>query len=367
MSAEGDMRTADGKTKVVGGGIPADSKVKTRAATNDSKPGRNELSQLTQLYTSFAIRGLATLGVADVLASGPVPVEEIAEAVGGNTDALYRAMRFTASVGVFIELPGRVFALNTAAEYLKSDAPDSMRSRLMIDDNTLTRLQMLMEMPHTLRTGESGYHRVHGVGPFEADANRSGTVRVAVHPGSAQMLANGLLEADDFAADRVVVDVGGGTGTMIGAILARHPHLEGVLFDLSPVIAGAPKVLRPLGVTERCKLVGGDMFQGVPAGGDVYLMSFVLHDWADDKAAIVLANLRAAMTDDARLLVVEPLISEGPQAAQSIQQDFMMLVNGGGRERTASEHAALLAQAGFRLTNMTPVHAGLCILHAQPN
>jgi O-methyltransferase domain len=365
MSAEGDTRMADSKLKVATGGIPAGGKVKTRAAANDTKPGRSELSQLTQLYTSFAIRGLATLGVADVLASGPVPVEEIAEAVGGNTDALYRTLRFTASVGVFTELPGRVFALNPAAEYLKSEAPDTMRSRLMIDDNTLTRLQMLMEMPHTLRTGESGYHKVHGVGPFDAGPKRSGTVRVAVHPGSAQMLANGLLEADDFTADRVVVDVGGGTGSMIGAVLARHSHLDGVLFDLPVVIDGAPEVLGPLGVTERCKLIGGDMFQGIPDGGDVYLMSFVLHDWADDKAAIILANLRAAMTDEARLLVVEPLISEGPQAAQSIQQDFMMLVNGGGRERTAAEHAALLAQAGFRLTNMTPIHAGLCILHAQ--
>ena len=366
MPAESNMKMADTQARTAGGAIPAGGKVRTRAAASDGTPAGASLSQLTQLYTSFAIRGLATLGVADALASGPAPVEDLAEAVQANTDALYRTLRFAASVGVFTELPGRVFALNTAAEGLRSGTPGSMRPSLVIDDNTLTRLRMLAEIPHTLSTGESGYHKVHGIGPFEAAAKRAGNVRVAVRPGSAEMLASSVLQADDFSADRVVVDVGGGTGAMLGAVLTRYPRLTGVLFDLPSVIAEAPKTLEPLGVTERCQLAGGDMFQAVPDGGDVYLLSFVLHDWGDDRAAAILANLRAAMTDQARLLVVETLITEGPQAAHSIQQDFMMLVNGGGRERTADEHAALLADAGFRLARMTPIRAGLSILHAQP-
>lgn len=356
---------AEGKVKLAGA-TPGGSRVKTRSSADSSAPGRNELSQLTELFTAFAIRGLATLGVADVLALGPASVETIADAVGGNTDALYRTMRFTATMGVFAELPGRIFAMTPAAEYLRSDVPGSMRSRLMIDDSTLTRLRVLAEIPHTLRTGESGYHKVHGTGPFEAGGNRPAAAQIAVQaPGSARMLAEGVLAASDFTDDRVVVDVGGGTGTMIGSVLARHPHLRGVLYDLPTVISEAPNVLAPLGVAQRCTLTGGDMFQAVPAGGDTYLLSFVLHDWTDDRAAIILANLRDVMSQSARLLVIEVLIGDtGGQAA--LRQDFMMMVNGGGRERTRAEHANLLAQAGFRLAKSTPIGPGLCVLEARP-
>jgi hypothetical protein len=327
-----------------------------------------ELAQMIQLLLPFAIRGLATLGIADVLASGPAPVEEIAKQVGANTDALYRTMRYTASRGVFTELPGRVFALTPAAEYLRSDVPGSMREMLTIDDSMTSRLRMYTEVVHTLRTGEPAQKKVKGTGPVTKGAGGRQVTATRYHRlSSPQKKIDELIDIADFTADRSVVDVGGGDGRMIGTILAHHPQLTGVLLELPYAMEEAASVLDSLGVAQRCQTLSGDMFAEVPAGADTYLMSRVVHNWPDDKAVVVLANVRAAMPDHARLLIFEPLISvDGQQAAQVVQLDFMMLLNGGGRERSTDEHVRLLDRAGLRLARVTPAGAGLSVLEARP-
>jgi len=330
-------------------------------AMQPSRSGQAELVQLSDLLLPFAIRSLATLGVADVLAAGPAPVESIAEAVGANTDALYRTLRFTAGRGVFTQLPDRVFALSPSAEYLRSDRPGNIRPRLMIDGGTESQLRILTEAVHTLRTGEPAYHKVLGVNPFEVMAtDRAKAARF--HKMQEQVLraiAKDVNSTVDFSADQLVADVGGGTGTLVGSIVAEHPQLTGLLLDLPAVVAEAPPVLAELGVSDRCELVSGDMFQAVPAGADTYLLSNVLHDWPDDKALAILRNIRAGLGDQARLLTIEALIGDNPsQSARVLWQDFMMMIQGGGRERTAGEHEALLDQAGLRLVSVTPAGTG---------
>jgi hypothetical protein len=345
---------------------PAPQKMKIASGGRDSAQAK--LSELTQLLLPFAIRGLATLGVADALADGPQPVETIAKTVGADTDALYRTLRYTAGKGVFVEFPGRVFALTSLANWLRSDVPGSMRPRLMIDDGLVNRLEVFTEVVHTLRTGESAYQKVRGGNPFDASAADRGTAarfHRQLSPGT-QTWPDALVEAVGFAADTKIVDVGGGTGSVLGTILSRTPALTGVLFDQPPVIEEAAAVLDSLGVADRCDTVGGDMFDEVPAGGDTYLLSFVLHDWPDEQAAAVLANVRAAMDDDARLLIVESLISDDEeQAAQAVQQDFMMMLHGVGRERTGTEHSDLLDQVGLQLESITPLGPGLSVLEAR--
>jgi hypothetical protein len=345
---------------------PAQQKMKIASGERDS--ARAKLSELTQLLLPFAIRGLATLGVADALVGGPLPVDAIAKTVGADTDALYRTLRYTASRGVFVEFPGRVFALTSLANWLREDVPGSMRPRLMIDDGLVNRLQVFSEVVHTLRTGESAYQKIRGGSPFDASAaDRETAARFhrQLRPGT-QTWPEALVEVTGFAAGTKVVDVGGGTGTVLGTILSREPALTGVLFDQPPVIEEAAAVLDSLGVADRCETTGGDMFQGVPAGGDTYLLSFVLHDWPDDQAGALLANVRAAMADDARLLIVEALIGDDEErAAQAVQQDFMMMLHGVGRERTVTEHSELLERAGFVLGGVTPLGPGLSVLEAR--
>ena len=157
---------------------------------------------------------------------------------------------------------------------------------------------------------------------------------------------------------RQVVDVGGGQGVLLAAVLRAHPHLRGVLFDQPAVVAGAAPVLRAAGVADRCEVVGGDFFAAVPAGGDVYLLSRILHDWDDARATALLRVLHRAARPGARLVVVERVLPPGDAPHPGKLIDLTMLVMLGGRERTEAEFRALLAGAGFSLTRVVPLPDG---------
>jgi hypothetical protein len=326
-----------------------------------------ELRQMTQLLLPFAIRGLATLGVADVLADGPASIETIAEKVGADADALYRTLRYTASRGVFKELPDRVFELSPTAEYLRSDVPGSMRAMLTIDDGSHDRLRVFTEVIHTLRTGESGYQKVRGRLPLETTSDGQPASMRWYRLNDPKKWIDDFIDITDFSTDHTVADIGGGNGMLLGTVLARHPRLAGVLLELPYVMEEASSVLDGLGVAERCELVSGDMFETVPAGADTYLMSHLLHNWANEKAHTILANVRTAMPGSARLLLLEMLVNtESPHFGSVVRIDFMNLLKGGGRERTVDEHRELLDRAGLRLVNVTPVSGGLAVLEARP-
>jgi hypothetical protein len=160
----------------------------------------------------------------------------------------------------------------------------------------------------------------------------------------------------DFSAMRTVADIGGGKGTLLAAILRANGHLRGVLFDLPAVVANAGEVLRAAGVADRCEIVPGDFFAGVPEGADAYIMANVLHDWDDARSVGILHNCRAAMAAGGRVLIVERLIPDDPAAALPVLlSDMNMLVFTGGMERTNAEYGDLLARAGLNLGRVLPV------------
>src|SRR5206468_2664398 len=155
----------------------------------------------------------------------------------------------------------------------------------------------------------------------------------------------------DFSEMSMVVDVGGGRGRLLATILERYPRLRGILFDQPHVVEDARETLDAAGVVDRCELVGGSFFDAVPAGGDVYVLRNIIHDWDDDQAVAILTTCRRAMTDGARLVLVERYLATDPHEALLVRHaDLEMLVNVGGRERTTDEYAALLARSGLRLT-----------------
>ncbi len=373
-------------------------------------PERVDLYQKAQLLLPFAIRGLATPGVADVLAAGPAPVEEIAKKVDADPDALYRTLRYTARKGVFKELPGREFAMSPNAECLRSDTPGSMRRMLMMGDDADRQFGAFTRVVQVLRTGEA--ERLGGprivvteAGPAsggEREGDTEGRPKEQSKEQSKEQLGEGppgrrepegqskgqskgqprgrfcrladprqfdaVIDAVDFTADEVVADIGGANGAMLGAILARHPRLRGILFDRPEVVEHAPALLEGLSVADRCQVLGGDMLEAVPSGADTYLMSNVLHSQPDDRAATTLANVRAAMAGTARLLIMEAVVSGlGDEDASAVEMDFMLMLQGPNRERTADEHEALLGRAGLRLTGITPLASGFSILEARPS
>jgi hypothetical protein len=170
----------------------------------------------------------------------------------------------------------------------------------------------------------------------------------------------------DFTDRRLIVDVGGGHGALLAAVLASAPQARGILFDLPAVADGAAERLRAMGVAQRCVTAGGSFFDAVPDGGDAYLLKTVIHDWADEQSIAILRNVRTAIAADGKLLLMELVLPEGAPPHPGMLLDLEMLVQAGGRERTASEYGDLLSQAGFRLTRVIPTAGPMSIVEAVP-
>jgi hypothetical protein len=180
-------------------------------------------------------------------------------------------------------------------------------------------------------------------------------------------IAPAVATAYPFAELGTLVDVGGGRGELLAAILQAHPGLRGILFDLPHVVTGAKPLLEQAGVADRCEVVGGDFFREVPAGGDGYILKSIIHDWEDVRAEAILASCRRAMGAGGRLLLVERVIPEtGEPPADTLFLDLQMLVAAGGLERTETEYRGLCARAGFRLTRVVPTGAGPALIEAVP-
>ena len=323
--------------------------------------------RVAQAYQlSQALYVTAELGVADVLSGGPLATETVAEAVGARGPELRRVLRALVAAGIFTELDDGRIALNDAAAALRGDAPGRVRDVVLNFGEEMYRA--FGELLHTVRTGETAFDVVYGKPIFDYYSDNPRAER----RGSARMLARTLPTARELAATeivraaRTVVDVGGGTGTVLAEILKRNAAMRAVLLERPGVLELAHSYLSAQGVADRCELVAGDFFASVPAGGDLYLLKSVLHDWPDDRCVTILRNCRAAMDSAARLAIVELLLPErvtpSPDALHAALLDLIMLAYAGGRERTAAEFTELLDQAGLRPVASTRLVAGPHVL-----
>lgn len=331
-------------------------------------PPATLLQMLTGCWISQALYVVATLGIADLLREGPRSYVTLAEATQTHSGALYRILRALASVGVFAEAEERRFTLTPLAELLRSDVPGSLRA-FAIMLGTREHWRAWEGALHSVKTGEPAFDHVFGMPLFQYFAMHPESARVFDHAmtsrGAQENAA--ILGAYDFSAAHKLVDVGGGQGTLLSSILAAYPDARGVLFDLPHVIAAVRERAARTADMMRCEYLPGDFFAMVPSGGDLYLLKKVIHDWGDQQAQQILTNCRKAISDTGRLLMIEPVIPRGNDAAFSKLLDLLMLVwNAGGRERTEDEHAALLKRAGFRQTRTLATTAGVWILEAIP-
>jgi len=184
--------------------------------------------------------------------------------------------------------------------------------------------------------------------------------------GTTQRITAAALASCDFGRFGTLVDVGGGYGAFIIDILAAHAAARGILFDQPHVVEGARANIERRGLLGRCDVVGGDFFKNVPAGGDAYILKWVLHDWDDDASLAILSACRRAMKPGAALIVVEQVVGPRNAAPESKFMDLNMLVITGGIERTQAEFAALFEKAGFRLVRTTPTDAPVAVIEGTP-
>jgi hypothetical protein len=333
----------------------------------DQKPSAALLGLVNGYQVSQAIHVAATLGIADLLDSGPRSSDDLAEATGTHPRALYRLLRALASVGVFREDNDRRFALTPLGECLQFDAIEPV-GPWAVYIGQLEFWQTWGHLLHSVRTGENAFRHIHGMNVWEyrARSPEAGAIFDRAMTGLSRGVTEAVLKAYDFAQFASVVDVGGGQGALLAAILAKHPSARGVVFDQPQVVAGAGPVLRAAGVADRCQVVGGDFFEAVPDGGDAYVLKSILHDWEDEQATAILRSCRRAIGPGGKLLVIEREISPPNAGARAKFVDLLMMVGAGGRERTREEWASLFAAGGFRLVGVTPTENMWSVIEGVP-
>lgn len=316
--------------------------------------------QRTQLLYAAAV-----LGLADLLVAGPRSVAELAVATETDAPSLARLLRALAAHGLFTERADGQFALNPLAALLQTNTPGSLRAMVLAEGGDL--YPLWGALLHSVRTGETAFEHLHGMTNWEYRTHHPEVnARFNAYMGDlARQKVAAVLANYRFPDEGVVVDVGGGDGTLLIALLGRYPGLRGILFDLPHVVVAAG--LEAAGVAARCAVLGGDFFTAVPAGGDYYILAAVLHDWGDARAADILRQCHRAMTPTATLLLIERVLPDDNSSPVGRLRDMHMLVlNAGGRERTASEWRAVLADGGFTLTALTAVGPAYHVIAAIP-
>jgi len=306
---------------------------------------------------------VARLGVADLLRDGPITVAELASATKTNEDALYRVLRALASLGMFIEIESRTFALTPLAQPLRSDAPDSVRAMLLFAGNSM-HANTYAAMGYSLETGKRAFDHVYGKAPFEYLAEHPDEAKIfdeAMTSHSTPGIA-AIIDAYDFDQFECIADVGGGQGHMLAAILRRYQRPRGVLFDLPYAIEHARN--RGLLPANRATLVAGSFFEELPSGLDAIIMKHIIHDWADEETQKILVNCRRALPEHGKLLIAEMILPPMNEPGFAKLLDIEMLVIPGGRERTVEEYSAALGRAGFRLTRVVPTHSPVSVIEA---
>ena len=296
-----------------------------------------------------ALGVIADLGVADAIDdASAVTIDDLAVAVGAERGALYRAMRALASMGYFTELAPRMFGHTPLSQLLREDTPGSLRQ--IARWNASEPFRAWSEFGDTVRSGSPAFDRMFGAPLFDYLSEHDER-RDTFNRGMAGLAAARLevLLAQDWSDVRRLVDVGGGRGALVAAMLARNPEMHGVVFDLPAVADEATRHLSECDVDGRWEVQGGDFFAEVPAGADLYVLSQILHDWSDDRCLTIVRTCRAAIPQHGRLVLLELVVPPGDQPSPAKLLDLQMLVMATGRERTEAEWSALLAAGGFTL------------------
>ena len=335
--------------------------------TGDQRPSAALLGLVNGYQVSQAIHVAATLGIADLLKNGPRSSDDLAAATGTHAGSLYRLLRALASVGVFREDADRRFALTPLGDGLRSDAPEPVGPWAVFIGQP-EHQRAWGHLLHSIQTGENAFQHVHGVNVWEyrARSPEAGAIFDRAMTGLSRSVTDAVLNAYDFAQFACVVDVGGGQGALLAAILTKHPSMRGVLFDQPQVVAGAEQVLQAAGVSDRCQVGGGDFFEAVPGGGDAYVLKSILHDWEDEQATAILRTCRHAIGPNGKLLVIEREISPPNEGPRAKFVDLLMLVSAGGRERTREEWAALFTAGGFRFVGVTRTKISWSVIEGVP-
>jgi len=322
-----------------------------------------DLGSLSDLCTPWCLHVVVTLRIADYLAADVSDAETLAAKAGCDADALARVLRHLIGKGVFAEpQPGR-FALNEAAQGLRDP---SVRLGLALDGIGGRMADAWSSLLIAVRTGRPAYREVFGA-PFWEDLDAHPDV-AASFDALMGPLGHGVPDPEvlldgDWDSVRTVVDVGGGTGSLLAEVLRAHPALRGTLVDLPRTIARSSEVFQRAGVAERATTVGQSFFDPLPAGADLYLLKNVLGDWPDREAGELLTRCAEAARPNGRVVVLGGVSSDDSRAASP---DLLMLVLVGGKDRQLTEFRVLAGEAGLDVLATGRLRSGRFVVECVP-
>ncbi len=330
-------------------------------------PPQALLEMVFGMWVPRVVQIAAELGLADLLANGPREINELAAATETHAPSLYRLLRALVSVNVFTEIEPGVFAQTDYSTYLMSSHPASLRDVARMS-GAEWQWRSYAALAHSIKTGEPAFNQVYGVDLWQyfdeidpAAGQAFDTAMTNVSARSNEPIAR----AYDFSSFRTLVDVGGGRGSTLAAMLAAHPGLYGILFDRPSVVAGAKEVLQAAGVADRCQVVPGDfMTDPLPVGANAYMLKGAINGWNDEDACTVLRNCRQAMPEQGRVLVIEPVLPPPPTKVPfyAAGLDMQLLKDSPGRARTEQQFQTLFEAAGFTLTRILPTPSPFSIV-----
>lgn len=329
-------------------------------------PEAKVLQMVSGCFVSSALHVAAKIGIAELLHEGPRTTAELAAMTGTHENSLYRLLRALASVGLFTESDDRTFANTPMSDTLRRDHPNSALY-MTLWMLTEKHWRVYGHLHESIKTGDTIWDKVHGEPIFntlfETDRDLGDVFNKAMTSYSHQTIP-AILDAYDFSGFGTVADIAGGHGHLVAAILQKYPSLNGVLFEVPPVLAGAPPMMASHGVSDRAELVAGDFCAEIPVRADAYLLKHIIHDWYDDKCQVILGNIRRVMPDDAKVLIIDAVVPgpNEPHFAKFLDLEMLMLP--GGMERTGDEFESLLTASGFRMTRIVPTHSPVAIIEA---
>lgn len=312
-----------------------------------------------------AIYVAAKLGISDLLADKPKTVVELASATNTDAPSLYRVMRALASLGIYFEEENKTFKLTTFAEMLRSDSPKSLRDMAIFMGEDW-HWNVWGRTLFSVQTGKPAWAEVNGQDPFpylQANPEKARIFDRAMSSLS-NLAIKAVVDGYDFSGVNTLIDIAGGQGRLLTGILEANPTMRGVLFDLPHVLEGAGEVVKSSTAADRVEFATGDFFEGVPGGGDAYIMKHIIHDWDDARAITILKNIKQAMNAGGRVLLVEGVIEPANQPDFGKLMDIEMLVSPGGKERTEEEYKDLFASAGLRLIRIIKTQSPYSVIEA---
>jgi len=329
---------------------------------------RRLLMSLLEGHQASALLHVAgKLGIADLLAQGPRTSGELAQLAGADPLSMHRFLRGLVLLGICTEGQDGRFTVTGLGSFLQDAKPRSLRAKAILNGDSY---RVWGNLLHSVLTGDIASANTFGTDVWARRAQEPELDEAfnKAFEESGIRISREILSAYDFSSIRVVADIGGGYGYLLGPILRNSPSLSGILFDQPHVIAHAAPYLKKAGISERCRTVGGDFFVHIPDGADLYMLKSVIHDWSDERSVSILRNCRQALKSEGKLLLIERLMpARAKEDPPVVFLDIRMLISTGGRERNAREFRALFEAAGLKLTRIIPLSSkfniieGVCV------